>query len=163
MKIDRFVTLALLTFSTFSPSAIAQTSERREMCTQVVEMGTTAYNAGQTNTTKKAIQTYYQLGCDKLSGFESINRDIQSVQTQLGVNAPVATKKTTTKKTPAKKTAGSGKCNAWCQREIAKTNKIYNDATGATMSRPNLNRCDGYRSTQDYNRCKSGDPGYPDF
>lgn len=82
MKINQFVTLALLTFSIFPHSAIAQTSERRQMCTQVVEMGTNAYNNGRKNVTKKAIETYYQLGCNKLSGFESVTRDIQSIQSQ---------------------------------------------------------------------------------
>jgi hypothetical protein len=153
MKINQFVALTLLTFSAFSHSAIAQTSERRQMCNQVVEMGTNAYNTGRTNVTKKAIQVYYQLGCNKLSGFESVNSDIQSIKSQLGVNVPVTTKTT----------AGSGNCDAQCRRAIEKTHQIYNGATGTVMSRPNLNRCDGYASTQDYYRCKDGVSGYPDF
>lgn len=157
MKVNQFVTLALLTFATFPHAAIAQTSERQEMCTQVLEMGTEAYNSGRKDVTKMAIQTYYQLGCNKLSGFESVNENIESVRAELGVSVPVATKKTTTKKT-----AGSGKCNAQCQRAIQQVNATSNDAVNNTMSRPNLNRCDGYSSTQDYYRCKDGVPGYPD-
>jgi hypothetical protein len=153
MKIDRLVAFTLLTFSAFSHSAIAQTSERQDMCVQVVQMGTEAYNAGQMDVTKQAIEVYYQLGCDKLSGFESVNTDIQSVKDELGVNVPVATETT----------SGSGNCDAQCQREVEKTNQIYNDAIDNAMSRPNLNRCDGYSSTQDYYRCKDGVPGYSDF
>lgn len=96
MKINQFVTLALLTFATFPHAAIAQTSERQEMCNQVVEMGTEAYNSGRKDVTKMAIQTYYQLGCNKLSGFESVNENIDSVRAELGVSEP-ATKKTKTK------------------------------------------------------------------